>query len=771
MHDTDAEGPDTPPVFADSNSSDTTVPEPPVEAHPTDEQIDDRIVDALRLSELPLDLDGLHAIVNESGVHMPRGPIERRVGVLTENKTIAIVQLGDPLHDHFKIAVPVEAPPPSAPEEDREQVARARAAVVAVLGGHRAYVVEGDRRVAVLPGDGGHDIGQIGAVLVYAEEETAGDRVEIPPTFIAAILADIDLKADGAPDQVEARVLAHLDALSHAGLVESYAVETDVAVSEEEKPTAAEGETEAAEASAAAPDASPAEPSGIMLYRLSLDGERLYAVHGAMAVVEKTLSPLPPMESGPSIEERIAEIQRQATANEARMVESHNTAIAQRDRALRDLTAERALTVQYRDWFNRKGVVDPDAIISTKIDTDPPVHKNYPIEVTIDEEQHWRFVEEFGAARRALAAVEEAIAEEKAEQKSRLTTAENRVKRLEALVMLRPDGITKHTIEKDVRKVVEGDRIVLYSADPHDEGAVIGYEPLSSGTQHALPGTGVPATPPPAAPRARKKKGAKDGEPTPESDTGTILGKAVDKLADEMEKAGASVTRDADGVPTITINVDKSPPADAPDYAGPVLMFIRSYPGATTDRIAVELDIAPVNVVSGLAVLTGSKKIEPHEKGWREVKAPAPEKVDDKPKADGERQTLTPVAIDKNIVDLFLADPWKTSGVLEKNFLVAYESFVGMTLPDSARGLVMKRLESRKKKGHVAFGEGGEDTLLWSVDVDDPRKTGADKAASNPAQGTIPGTEGGAPPPRNKGGRPKGSKNKPRSEGKADAGE
>lgn len=641
-------------------------------ASPPDDAVA-RVATALKNIGAAADIETIAAEVN-AGVaidaYLATGVIKACLDVLASEASIVTRETSDsPPRTVYETTAPQE---PAFVDRAEGLSVEARAAVATVLGGGRAYIAlpDGTPAPEAEPETplGGFDASQVAFVLaIAAQKDVRAPHIAIPATYVAGFMEGLD---PTEPEPIEARATTILDALAA---------------------------TDPALVCARASDEASGEP-GRTLFSLTSQGQVLFAERGAQALAEATMAPKPPQ---PSAEDRLAQLERSHLEYQKRLIEDHAFAIAQRDRALKSLADREKSLDLYRDWFERKKLADPDTIVAAQKAPERKIVQGYTLEMSLNIDEHFRIVRELGNADRSLSMLLEQQSGTVAEMKKEKIKAESRVAALKDLVKLPADG-QKHVVVKDVYKLVEDGRIAVYSADTHDEGALVCYEQIPAGSQRVLAGTGVPEVPAEAPPRKKKEPKA---EPP------------------------AEPVKTESATPTSAAEVPEEKPAPGqdtgPDYSGVIFTLLVQEGPMTAEAIAAKLKIAVSDVVRSIGASSGKIK----QNGDRfEVPQP-PKKAEKEPaaKRSTKRTSLDPETIDKNIHDLLGTEPYSRTGIKRESFGQAYCDFVDLKLTDSLERLIVLRLDIKIKGGSAAKGEGGDDVLVWRADLEDPRKTDADR--------------------------------------------
>lgn len=658
---------------ADAPTPTLAVPDAPKSDLPA-ELVQQRLHDVLAAIGQPADIDLILVEVNANTTlreHIARGLAE---AALAEMDNVVKTDEGTPLRTHYAIA---EAKPVVTFSLERE--ARARAALVSALVARLVYPVGGvDAGSPEAPRDGGVDSFQIAYICHVSR--TRGDQAPIfvPMEYVEALGGDLDPKD---VDGLEARVVGRLQELVASGMVESREVEIGASIKVGD---------------AAAEDAAEAESSDaigkVTIYALSEAGGRKFLAGGASGVATSTLPPI-----GPSIDELIETAIAPVRVELANRTREMEAAISQRNRALEAEAAKGKEIEFFRGWFSHHGLENPELLSSQRPKAKKMVSHKLAIDLNIDQEQHWRIVAEWEAAKTARTELGAASDTSKETWKGKLKAADELVVKLEGMMSWRG----RHVIDKDVWKEIQHGELVTFSAEEHDYGTVILREPinnLASGTQTVIPQS-VPLQ---------------------------VMQAAAAKAGESIAAAhGGKFAVGPGGVVSITIDPDKKG-----TIIDRVFAFLSKSKAAEED-ICKALDIEHVALAGALATL--GARVQKDGSLWHAVveeSAPEPEVV--KPKA-GEDSDLSVPTIRKNLKALFrLPDVLKT-GLLRGQIGPVYARFVGVNPSDGVARMVDVAVNLELQANSLAQGNAGEDMIVWAADQPDPRLSNADRAAEKSA--------------------------------------
>lgn len=655
-----------------------------------------RLAEVLKGFDKPVTLDAIVQELKhgraEGESYIPSGVVQTVADAMIATGGVVKTSVGTPPIDHYALAPVVTEPvaitlaPPVAITA-RTVIVTARAAVVAALALDLIYPVGGPLAGPPERAPGGcFDIFQIAYVVhVAAEEEKPAIAIGKP--FVEALTAGIDRNDI---DGLGTRITEHLVALQAAGYITTTMLPPKVRA-----PGGAE--TDSAET--------------MTLYALSGEALALFQARGAFGVADSTLPPEP---TGPSVEEQIAAAVAPVKKELVLTIEQRSAAIVERDTHWFALRKSQDLADEYRKWFVRHGIQHPDLAAGARASgAERKVLKEYPFDVIITEEQHWRIIEERASAKHRLTELEGAAAVSKDTWKSRVAEAQALVDRLEQLSEYKPG--TRHIFTKSVYKEVENGEIVIYSADEHDYGVVIDREPIPAGTQRVIAGTSIAEVPP--APKERKVV------PLETIERGTLGDKIVAAIGGTHEIVNGElvVTLHKGDLPAVT-----APPAPDSD-AGRVLTILRTKGAMDEKKLAKKAKLELPQLIAALAAL--GNLVAKDGSNWKAtVPQPAAAVAEAKPSAGGS-QDLTLPAIRVGLQKLFTTEPVKSTGLVYHAVVATYLHLLGIAAAAATEKIVTIALDAMLRDAVLSEGEGGADRLIWGATEVDPRVTSADRKA------------------------------------------
>ena len=512
----------------------------------TDAQLVSDVLSILASRVDPMNLDQIRDIINEGCVgirlQVPTGPIQAALSTLASTRKVVMTKKVNTYHYELTSQTRDELENPVIIRAQREAVVYLLAKRLTFRDvGHGAPMLTGALTATTIAQ------GLILGSTRGPEADAArakGDLPTLPGESAYAIRQNLANDPEEDETEMTERVLPHLTRLIDATMGEEIPAAT---------------------------------ASGKVRFQLTQAGEALLFEAGLAAVVDTTFPPKAPR---PTLEELTREAEaaaanqiKAATAN-AEVMKKH----FEQEHARAE--AEKVMRLGYEAWFIDHKIEEPQAILrrksksikDRKIDT-------FEEEVKLNQAEHERVIDEQASMAAYLQMSQSEWAAAKSAQKAKEELLTSKLEGLMEVIRKKGNGV--YLVSKQAYREVTNGEILVFSAEPHELGRLIGREVLPGGTQITMPGTtGAQWTP--SASTGVLPDAVKFAADTMlaglSGDASTPAAKeAIDKFIGDMAAKGFKVTAGPNdkGVPTFTcstIEPSLTPAQDEPKAPpGPLL--------------------------------------------------------------------------------------------------------------------------------------------------------------------------------------------------------